>query len=90
MTKKIAVLVKGRQSEALRMSLGLTLLDDVVDIFVLGATLQHSDDNALQIATVREMGMKLYTDCPENADMELLSAEEIARRLLEYDHVLPY
>lgn len=90
MAKKIAVLVKTRQSEALRMSLGLTLLDESVDVFVLGGKLQDSEENTVQIETVREMEMKLYTDCPENADMELLSAGEIADRLLEYDHVLPY
>lgn len=90
MAKRIAVLARDRQSEALRMSLGLTLLDDVVDVFVLGGRLQEGAHNDLQIETVLDMGMKLYTDCPENAGMEVLSTEDIARRLLEYDHVLAY
>ena len=90
MAKKIAVVVRDRQSEALRMSLGLTLLDDQVDVFVLGAKLRDCQDNLRQLDILEEMGIKLYTDCPANAGMELLSAEDIARRLLDYDHVLPY
>lgn len=90
MAKKIAVLVRDRQGEALRMSLGLTLLDDSVDVYVLGRKLDASGDPALHLQTVKDMEMNLYTDCKENTDMEFLAAEEIARRLTAYDHVLPY
>jgi hypothetical protein len=33
--KKIAVLIRDRQEEGLRMAVGLTLMDDTVDIFVM-------------------------------------------------------
>ena len=89
MVKKIAVLVRDRQGEALRMSLGLTLLDDVVDVYVLGRKLD-AEEHALHLQTVKDMEMKLYTDCRENPDMEFLATEEVARRLTGYDHVLPY
>lgn len=90
MAKKIAVLVRDRQGEALRMALGLTLLDDMVDVYVLGRKLEATEEHALHLETVREMDMKIYTDCRGNSDMEFLSIEEIARKLPEYDHVLPY
>ena len=90
MAKRIAVLVRGRQSEALRMSLGLTLLDDVVDVYVMGRKLENTGGDALHLETIKDMDMKIYTDCKENADIEFIATEDIARSLLEYDHVLPY
>ncbi len=90
MAKKIAVLVRNRQGEALRMSLGLTLLDDVVDVYVMGRKLENTEEDALHLETINDMEMKIRTDCKENADIEFAATEDIARRLLEYDHVLPY
>ena len=90
MAKKVAVLIRDRQGEALRMSLGLTLLDEVVDIYVLGRKLENTEEHTLHLETIKDMDMKIYTDCKENANLEFLSTEEIAQRLLAYDHVLPY
>lgn len=90
MAKKVAVLVRDRPVEALRMSLGLTLLDDLVDVYVLGQKLENTGGYALHLETAKEIGMKMYTDRKENSDMEFLSTEEIARKLPDYDHVLPY
>ncbi|MEK7877064.1 MAG: hypothetical protein AAB325_12835 [Pseudomonadota bacterium] len=90
MAKKIAVLVRNRQGEALRMSLGLTLLDDVVDVYVMGRKLENTREDALHLETIKDMDMKICTDCKENADIEFVATEVVARRLLEYDHVLPY
>ena len=90
MAKKIAVLVRDRQGEALRMSLGLTLLDDVVDVYVMGRKLENTGEDALHLETIEDMDMKICTDCNENADIEFIATEDIARSLLEYDHVLPY
>lgn len=88
--KKIAVLVRDRQSEALRMSLGLLLLDDVVDVYVLDREVGKTEENALHLGTMNEFEVKIYSNCPQNEGMEYLSTEEIARRLPQYDHVLPY
>jgi hypothetical protein len=90
MAKKIAVLVRDRQAEALRMSLGLTLLDDVVDVYVMGSKLRNSEEDALHLQTVKDMEMKIYTDCSDNAGLEFVRTEEIAGRLAGYDHVLAY
>ena len=87
MGKKIAVLVRDRQGEALRMSVGLILLDDTLDVFVLDRKMEK---NLLNFETMKDMGMSVYTNSKENPDMEYLSTDEIAEKLPEYDHVLPY
>ena len=90
MTKKIAVLVRDRQSEAVRMSVGLTLMDDVIDVYVLDGKLEDTEENALNVELLQEMDMSLYSNHKENTGMQYLSTEEIARKLPEYDHVLAY
>ncbi len=90
MTKKIAVLVRDRQSEAVRMSVGLTLMDDVIDVYVLDGKLEETEENALNVELLQEMDMSLYSNHKENTDMQYLSTEEIARKLPDYDHVLAY
>ncbi|MFZ6016533.1 MAG: hypothetical protein ACOYU0_02750 [Nitrospirota bacterium] len=96
MSKRIAVLVRDRQSEALRMSIGLTIMDDKVDIFVLDRELADMDDIKFNLKIIKEIGLKIYTNisCQLSADsyqgMEYISNEEMAKKLLWYDHVLPY
>ncbi len=90
MAKKIAVLVRERQGEALRMSLGLTLVDDVVDVYVLDRKLEETEPNTLNLEIMREMEIKIYTNHRANKGFEYCSTGEIAQRLLQYDHVLPY
>jgi hypothetical protein len=88
--KRIAVLVRDRQSEALRMALGLILVDDTVDVYVLDKKLEDVEQDVQNLALMKEMGINLYTDQAGNNGLEYLSTDEIARRLTEYDHVLPY
>lgn len=90
MNKKIAVLVRDRQGEALRMAVGIILLDDVIDVYVLDRKVEDVGSNGLYLETITDMEMNAFTNVRENEGMEFLSAEEIARRLLDYDHVLPY
>lgn len=90
MQKKIAVLVRARQSEALRMSLGLILVDDLVDVYVLDRKLQATGESALHVETLKEMEMQIRTNCRENDGMQYLSNDEIAQRLPQYDHILAY
>ena len=90
MQKKIAVLVRDRQSEALRMSLGLILVDDLVDVYVLDAKLQATGEAASHVETIKEMEMQIRTNCRENEGMEYLPTEAIASRLHQYDHILAY
>ena len=90
MGKKIAVLVRDRQGEALRMSVGITLMDDTIDVYVLDKKVESNDDNDLNIETIKDMGMKLATNTKENDGMDFISTEEMAQKLLEYDHIVPF
>ncbi len=90
MGKKIAVLVRDRQGEALRMSVGITLMDDTIDVYVLDRKVESNPDNDLNIETIKDMGMKLATTTKENAGMDFISTEDLAQKLLEYDHIIPY
>jgi len=88
--KKIAVLVRDRQGEALRMSLGLILVDDLVDVYLLDKKLQATEETALYLETMKEMDMQIYTNCRENEGMEYVTVEEIVLKLPQYDHILAY
>ncbi len=90
MPKKVAVLVRDRQGEALRMSVGVTLMDDVIDVYVLDKKVESNPDNDLNLETIKDMGMKLATNTRENAGMDYVSNEELAKKLLEYDHIVPF
>jgi len=88
--KKIAVLVRDRQGEALRMSLGLILVDDAVDVYVLDRKLEETGEAALHLETLKEMDIPVRTNCRENEGMDYLTSEEIAQSLPQYDHILAY
>lgn len=90
MAKRIAVLVRERQQEALRMAVGITLMDDVIDVYVLDRKVEDSEMNALNLETIEMMDMKMYTNHEGNENMSFLNNEEIADRLLEYDHIIAY
>lgn len=90
MSKKIAVVVRDRQEEALRMSIGLTLMDDSVDIFCLNQKLARNKRTALNIDTIKELELNIYSNVEDDAETTYLSTAELANRLLTYDHILPY
>ncbi len=88
--KKIAVLVRDRQEEGIRMGVGITLEEDIVDIYVLDRKVEETKKNVQNISVMKELEMNLYTNCSDNADMTFLTNEEIAAKLRDYDHILPY
>ncbi len=90
MPKKIAVLARDRQSEAFRISSGLIMMDDVIDVFVLDRKVADDPDTQRNVTLCRDMGLKLYTNTKENADLEYLSTSELADKLIEYDMIDPY
>jgi len=90
MTKKIAVLVRERQEEALRMATGITLLDDAVSVFVLDNIVAETEKNILNIETLLDLDIPVYSNNPANKMLEHLTTEEIAHRLVAFDHVIPY
>jgi hypothetical protein len=89
-TKKIAVIVRERQGEALRVSGGLTLADDTIEVFVLNLKLEKNDPEiAKPLELVNDLELKMYSNNPENG-YTTISLEEMAKKLLEYDLVVPY
>ncbi|MDH5392565.1 MAG: hypothetical protein OEY11_05200 [Gammaproteobacteria bacterium] len=90
MSKQIAVILRNRQAEALRMSIGLILMDDTVDIFILNNHLDRSDKTALNIETIQEMQMNIYSNVVQGDEVAYLATAAMADKLLTYDHVLAY
>jgi aspartokinase len=90
MAKKIAVIVRERQHEALRMALGITLLDDIIDVYILDRKIEENEANTMNLEMMKEMKINIFTNCRENNDMFYVPTEDIAKRILEYDLILPY
>jgi len=89
-TKKIAVIVRDRPGEALRVAGGLTLADDTIEVFVLDNKLDKTDDEiAAPLELVSELDLKVYSNNPGNGYTPI-TLEEMAKKLLEYDIVVPY
>ncbi|MGE5807499.1 MAG: hypothetical protein ACM32I_00055 [Nitrospirota bacterium] len=89
-TKKIAVVVRDRQSEALRVAGGLTLADDTIEVYILDRKLDKDNPEvAMPLELVADLDLKVYSNNPENG-YTTLSLEEMAKKLLEYDVVVPY
>jgi hypothetical protein len=89
-TKKIAVVVRDRQAEALRVAGGLTLADDTIEVFILDRKLDKDNPEVAQpLELVTELDLKMYSNNPVNG-YTAISIEEMAAKLLEYDVVVPY
>jgi len=89
-TKRIAVIVRDRQAEALRVAGGLTLADDTIEIFVLDGKLdRNASEVAMPLELVSDLDLKMYSNNPENGNTTV-TLEEMAKKLLEYDVVVPY
>ena len=89
-TKRIAMVVRDRQAEALRVSGGLTLADDVIEVIILDRQLDRSDpevDRPLEL--VNELELKQWSNNAANG-VSTITLEEMAKKLLEYDLVVPY
>ena len=87
--KKIAVIITDRHGEALRMSVGLTLADDEVSVYLLGARLPGDVDASMNLEALSLMGASLYTDTAGNPG-ELMTTREAALALKDYDAVVSY
>lgn len=78
-----------RQQEALRMSIGLTLADNRVTVFVMERPLEPGEMTDLNLQTLREMDADIFSTIPGNG-LTLLPTDEVSRMLVEYDAVIPY
>lgn len=89
-TKKIAVIVRDRQAEALRVAGGLTLADDTIEVFILDHALDKANPEVAQpLELVTELELNVYSNKAENG-FTTISLEDMAKKLLEYDHVVTY
>lgn len=87
---KLAVVVGNRQSEALRMSIGLTVLNDTVDIFITEKFKDKDNESTeTHLEAIKALKLKLYSTV-SGSEFEYISPEALADKLLEYDRVLPY
>ncbi len=89
MTKKIAVLVRDRKHEALRMALGATLAQDRVDVFVMDEKLEPDEEISTNLEMLESLKVRVYSNNPGNP-FEQKSTAEIAQLLPDYDVVIPY
>jgi len=89
-TRKIAVVVRDRQGEALRMALGLNLMDDSVHVFLFDRKFDWTEADSTNIEVMREFDVEFFSNDERNEGAEHLATEDMARRLTEYDHVIPY
>ncbi len=89
-TKKIAVIVRDRPGEALRVAGGLTLADDTIEVFVLDRKLDKEDpDIAQPLELATDLDLKIYSNNPENG-FTTITLDEMAKKLLKHDVVVPY
>ncbi len=89
-SKRIAVIVRDRQGEALRVAGGLTLADDTIDVFVLDRKLDKGNSEiARPLELVSDLDLKVYSNNAENG-FTMMTLEDMAKKLLEYDIVVPY
>ncbi|MBF0472243.1 MAG: hypothetical protein HQK93_00680, partial [Nitrospirae bacterium] len=81
-----------RQGEALRMSVGITVMDDIVNVFVLDKTIESNEENDMNVEMIKEMDIPMLTNFKPNEDkgMEYISTEDLAKKLLEYNNILCY
>ena len=89
MAKKIAVLIRNRTHEALRMAVGATLMNDEVHVFVMDKKLDMDYDIETNIEMLQDLKAKLFSNNPENG-LEQKTTDEIAVMLKDYDVVVPY
>jgi len=89
MAKKVAILVRDRKHEALRMAVGATLADDEISVFIMDDKLVPDEEMELNLETLPDLDVKMFTNNPENP-YEQMTTEEMAKALTEYDVVVPY
>jgi hypothetical protein len=89
MTKKIAIIVRDRKHEALRMSVGATLSNDEVQVFVIDDKLEYDDDINVNLQMLSDLKVKVFSNNPDN-QFDQKTTEEIAGMLADFDIILPY
>ena len=87
---KIAILISNRQAEAIRMSSGITLCDDEVELFFIDTPIEYDDEVEMMMEIASEMELPMFSNVAENDTMTQLSTESLHAKLLDYDHIIAY
>ncbi|MFC2027736.1 hypothetical protein ACFLU3_03505 [Chloroflexota bacterium] len=95
MSKKVAVVIKGkeRQYEALRSSLGLLLEEHIVSMFVLGEEVDLTEEYKDNMGFIDEMGGIRYSNVAANVKMygfESISLAEVPDKLRQNDVIIAF
>jgi hypothetical protein len=88
--KRVALLVRDRPAEALRVAVGLTLADNAVEVFVLDPLPPDDSATAVYLEVLGELRLRVRTTCPKNAALGLRPVADLARELLGFDHIVAY
>ncbi|MCL6106170.1 MAG: hypothetical protein M1309_02305 [Actinobacteria bacterium] len=88
--RKIAVIIRDRQDEALRMAVGLTLEGDEVSVINMGDPIEHHGDNDLNVETLGDLECGRISVNEADEGFEHMTMQNIPQKLLEFDHVVPY
>jgi len=89
MRKKIAVLIRERREEALRMAVGLTLANDEITVFFMSGLPEKNDDTVMSLQALQDLGARIYAGV-RDAEFPFRDKAEIAGSLSAYDTVIPY
>ena len=89
MSKKYAILTRDRQSEALRVALGLMLLDDQVEVFLLDRPVAEDESTQNQYRNCLDMDLPVYSDHVAGPEGMILERQDLAGRLADFDRILP-
>ncbi|MDH4028558.1 MAG: hypothetical protein OEU95_06995 [Nitrospirota bacterium] len=89
MIKKIAIIVRDRKDEALRMAVGATLSNDKVDVFIMDEKLETDYDTSVNLQMLSDLNARIFSNNPDNP-FEQRTTAEIAKMLTGYDVVIPY
>ncbi|MBI4686358.1 MAG: hypothetical protein HY756_01000 [Nitrospirae bacterium] len=90
MSKKIAILARDRQAEAFRISGGLIMMDDKIDLYILDRKVYSDPYTQKQLEVAKLAEIDIYTTTKKNQEFKFISTEELAEKLLEYDIIDPY
>ena len=98
MAKVCFLMVKGEEEndtlDAMRSTLGLSVANHYSFAAVLDHELEPFDDyNAENLEWIRDMEGDVYTNVQANADkngLTFITLEELGKKLLEMDLVIPY
>lgn len=89
MSRKIALITAERQAEALRMALGLTLLSDEAEVYLLAPPQTEQDAVVNQLRHCQEAEIPVFCTAEASGGLEQIELEEAAARWTLIDRVHP-